>query len=115
MKYLTMAATAVAFLIPSLAAAETMTATEIRQKIIGHSFEARRRGMRAAMTYGSDGNVALKTFLFTAEGTWRLSQNQLCVNITKGPQKGESCVTLSDQGNGTYLASDGATLKSIGQ
>lgn len=95
--------------------AEPMTAADIQAKIIGQTFDARRGVMRATMTYGSDGSVTLKTPLFTGGGTWRLAGNQLCVNITKGPGKGESCVTVADEGGGKFEASDGATLNSLEQ
>ena len=90
-----------------------MTSAEIQQKVIGQSFEAKRRGMRATITYSADGKASLKTLLFTADGTWRIAGNQLCMNLTSGPRKGENCVTLTDNGDGQYETSDGATLKPV--
>jgi len=103
-------ATIIAMLTATTAIAEPMTSADIQAKIIGQSFSAKRGVMRATMTYGSDGSVSLKTPLFTGGGTWRVAGNELCVNITKGPGKGESCVTMKDLGGGRYEASDGATL-----
>lgn len=67
------------------------------------------------MTYAFDGSVTLKTPVFTGGGTWRFAGNQLCVNITKGPRKGETCATITELENGKYRASDGATLDSLEQ
>ena len=97
------------------AMAEPMTAADIEAKIIGQTFNARRGVMRARMTYALDGSVTLKTPVFTGGGTWRLAGNQLCVNITKGPGKGETCAAVTELGNGKYRASDGATLDSLEQ
>lgn len=97
------------------AMAEPMTAADIEAKIIGQTVNARRGVMRATMTYGSDGSVTLKTPLFTGGGTWRLAANQLCLNITKGPGKGETCASITELENGKYRASDGATLDSLEQ
>lgn len=95
--------------------AEPMTAADIKAKIIGQTFNARRGVVRARMTYALDGSVTLKTPVFTRGGTWRLVGNQLCVNITKGPGKGETCAAVTELGNGKYRASDGATLVSLEQ
>ena len=113
MKFIVAIATLMTIFGTTSAWAGQMTSAEIQQEIIGQSFEAKRRGMRATITYSANGKASLKTLLFTADGTWRIAGNQLCMNLTSGPRKGENCVTLTDNGDGQYETSDGATLKPV--
>ena len=92
------------------ASAEPMAGADIQAKIIGHSFDVRRMGMRVRMTHSTGGDVTLSSALFEGEGTWTVVGDELCVNIIKGPRKGENCVTLTDLGSGSYRTSDGVTL-----
>lgn len=113
MKFIVAIATLTTIFGTTSAWAGQMTTAEIQQEIIGQLFEAKRRGMRARITYSADGEAFLKTLFFTADGTWRLAGNQLCINLTSGPCKGEYSVTLTDNGDGRYETSDGAPLKHV--
>ncbi|MDQ7071181.1 MAG: hypothetical protein Q9M48_10675 [Rhodobacterales bacterium] len=93
-----------------LHAAETMTKSEITSALIGKTLSTSRKGMPVRLTYNTDGSVAMKAMIISAKGTWRYNGDGLCMNMTSGPRKGETCVTFTDLGNGRYLNSQGMTL-----
>jgi len=91
-------------------AGETMTKDQISSQIIGTPLATSRKGMPVRLTYNQDGSVTMKALIMSATGTWRYAENGLCMTMTKGPRKGETCVTFVDLGNGEYLNSEGMTL-----
>ena len=91
-------------------ASDIMTKDEIASTLIGNTLSTSRKGMPVRLTYNTDGSVAMKAMIMTAKGTWRYSNDGLCMNMTSGPRKGETCVTFTDLGDGRYLNSQGMTL-----
>ena len=96
-----------------VANAGQLSTTEINSIFSGQSFEMKRMGMKIKVSYFEGGKLTLSSLLFSGEGSWKAANDQLCVNITKGPRKGENCIFLEDLGNGKYKSSDGAILEAI--
>ncbi len=91
-------------------AAETLTKPQISQQIIGKTLVGSRKGMRVRMTYNVDGTVAVKAFVMSLSGTWDYSDNGVCMQMTSGPRKGETCTTFERAGANSYLNSEGVVL-----
>ncbi len=93
------------------ASAETMTGAQVMAKIVGKDLVTRRKGMTVHLRYEADGTVALKAPLFLGRGHWKLAGDSLCMTLTEGPRRGETCHTFEDIGDGAYRNSEGQILR----
>lgn len=93
------------------ASAEAMTGTEVTAKIVGKDLVTRRKGMTVHLRYETDGSVTLKAPLFSGRGHWKLAEDRLCMTLTEGPRRGETCHTFEDIGDGAYRNSEGQILR----
>lgn len=91
-------------------ASSTMTQEEIASTLIGNTLSTSRKGMPVRLTYNTDGSVSMKAMIMSAKGTWRYSDTGLCMTMTSGPRKGETCVSFTALGGGKFLNSEGMTL-----
>lgn len=91
--------------------ADTMTAPEIAQRIVGKDLAARRMGMTVHLRYDSDGTVTIRAPFFTGTGTWDWQGDGLCMNVRGGPNPGRSCHAFEDLGDGRFRNSDGMVLR----
>ena len=98
----------VAMALPAMA--ETMSKDRIAEEIIGKTLTGRIKGMTARLEYRIDGMVRMKTFVISGGGTWKYSDDGICMNMTKGPRKGETCVTFEHLGGNKYRNSEGLVL-----
>ena len=87
-----------------------LSAQDIENRIIGHSFEGRKGFMSVALHYGRDGTVTMRSPLGTGHGGWVLSDNRLCVKLVTGPRKVDECLTFTSQADGRFIASNGLQL-----
>ena len=94
----------------SAAVAETLTKEQISQQIVGKTLIANQMGMKINMIYKPDGTVTMKALLMSGSGTWSYNDNGICMLMTSGPRRGETCVTFEHLGGKKYLNSEGATL-----
>lgn len=92
-------------------AEQPLSAQDIKRQIIGHGFEGRKGIIAVTLHYGKDGTVTMRTPFGAGEGSWTLSDNQLCVTLPSGPRKGSECLTFTSQAEGEYRASNGLRLK----
>lgn len=97
----------------SPAVAGVMTGEQIAQQIIDKELETRQNGMKVRLRYRTDGSVTMRTAIFSGEGTWALSGNELCMTLTRGPRQGETCLSFEDLGNGRYRNSEGSTIQTV--
>ncbi len=91
-------------------AQEVLSGSDIRSRIVGHSFHGKKGIMSVSLLYAEDGTVSMKAPMGTGTGTWALSDNQLCVKMLTGPRKMDDCLTFTRQPDGTYRASNGMRL-----
>ncbi len=92
------------------ATAEIMSTDMIAKEIIGKTLTATRKGMNVRLQYNTDGSVQMKAFVISGSGTWKYSNNGICMNMTSGPKKGETCVTFEHLGGNKYRNSEGLVL-----
>jgi len=105
------AITATALMVTALSArAEPMSKDRIAREIIGKTLTAKRKGMTVRLQYKVDGTVQMKAFVITGGGTWEYSDDGICMNMTSGPRKGETCVTFEYLGENKYRNSEGMVL-----
>jgi hypothetical protein len=95
------------------ALAGTMTGEQIAQQIIGQELETSRNGMKVRLRYRTDGSVTMRAPIFSGEGTWALSGDELCMTLTRGPRQGITCHSFEDLGNGRYRNSEGLTIQAV--
>ena len=93
------------------ATAETLSADQIRQGVIGQSFEARRMGMTMQIAYSTDGSVRLTSAMMNADGRWHLDGDQLCVTFETGPRRGTNCSYLTALDGGAVQTSEGLLMR----
>ncbi len=93
------------------AAAETLSADQIRQAVIGQSFEAKRMGMTMHIAYSADGSVRLTSAIMNADGRWHLHGDQLCVTFESGPRRGTNCSYLTALDGGAVQTSEGLLMR----
>ncbi|WP_324753927.1 hypothetical protein [Roseovarius sp. Pro17] len=94
-------------------AQELLTADQISTQIIGHRFQGKKGIMSVTLHYAEDGSMTMQTPIGSGRGTWRLSDNQLCVTLTSGPRKGSECLTFIRNPDGRYQGSNGVRLTLI--
>lgn len=102
------AAALITFALP--ATAEIMSKDRIAKEIIGKTLITMRKGMTVRLQYNTDRTLRMKAFVITGKGTWKYSGNGVCMNMTSGPKKGETCVTFEHLGNNKYRNSEGMVL-----
>ena len=103
-----MLATLMVTTLPTLA--ETMSRDRISSEIIGKTLTTSRKGMTVRLHYNTDGTVQMKAFVISGSGTWKYSDDGICMNMTSGPKKGESCVTFEHLGANRYRNSEGMVI-----
>ncbi len=91
--------------------ADAMTGAEITAQIIGKDLVTRRAGMTVHLRYDRDGSVTVKAPLFSGRGHWRLAGSTLCMTLTEGPRRGETCHTFEVMGADSYRNSEGQILQ----
>lgn len=91
--------------------ADTLTQAQIADQIIGKDLVGYRNGMTVRLRFNSDGRVAMKAAFITGAGTWAFRGDGLCMMMTKGPKRGKTCISFEDLGDGTFLNSEGMTLR----
>lgn len=106
-----LALTAAVFTATTLpAVAEIMSKDRIAKEIIGKTLTTSRKGMTVRLQYNTDGTVRMKAFIMSGGGTWKYSDNGVCMTMTSGPKKGETCVTFEHLGGNKYRNSQGMVL-----
>ena len=94
----------------SPATAEILTNDQIAKQIIGKNLTGKRNGMTVHLSYSEDGSVKVKAFVISASGSWKYSGTGICMHMTKGPNKGKTCLTFEHLGGNKYRNSKGMTL-----
>ncbi len=89
------------------AVAAPLTKDQISQEIIGKPLDAKRMGMPVRILYKKDGTVTMKFAILSGGGTWAYSSNGICMNLTSGPRRGETCVTFEHLKGNIYRNSEG--------
>lgn len=89
------------------ATAEIMSRDLITREIIGKTLTATRKGVKVRLLYDIDGTVQIKAFVISGSGTWKYNGDGLCMDMTSGPKKGETCVTFEHLGGNRYRNSEG--------
>ncbi len=92
------------------ATAEIMSKDRIAKEIIGKTLTTSRKGMTVRLQYNTDGTVRMKAFIISGGGTWKYSDDGVCMNMTSGPKKGETCVTFEHLDGNRYRNSEGMVL-----
>ncbi|MCF6234414.1 MAG: hypothetical protein L3J36_15125 [Rhodobacteraceae bacterium] len=92
------------------ASAESMSKDRIAREIIGKTLTATRKGVKVRLQYKVDGTVQMKAFVISGGGTWKYNDDGICMNMTSGPRKGETCVTFEHLGDNRYRNSEGLVL-----
>ncbi len=92
------------------AAAEIMSRDRIAKEIVGKALTSSRNGMTVRLQYDPDGTLRMKAFIISGSGTWKYSDDGICMHITSGPKKGETCVTFEHLGGNKYRNSEGMVL-----
>ncbi len=92
------------------ATAEILSRDRIAKEIIGKPLTTSRKGMTVRLQYNTDGTVRMKAFIISGSGTWKYSDDGICMNMTSGPKKGETCVTFEHLGGNEYRNSEGMVL-----
>jgi hypothetical protein len=105
---------AMSFMFSPLLAATKLTKEQIASQIIGKTLNAKRMGIPVRILYAKDGKVQMKFPIFSGHGTWKYNGDGVCMNIVKGPRKGETCVTFEKIGENRYRNSEGIEF-TIGQ
>ncbi len=90
--------------------AEIMSKDMIGNEIIGKTLTTNRNGMTVRFQYRPDGTVRMKAFVISGGGTWKYNNDGVCMNMTSGPKKGETCVTFEHLGGNKYRNSEGMVL-----
>jgi hypothetical protein len=103
-------ATAVLTAMVPPATAEIMSKDMIGNEIIGRTLTTIRKGMTVRFQYNTDGTVLMKAFVISGGGTWKYNNDGVCMNMTSGPKKGETCVTFERLGGNKYRNSEGMVL-----
>ncbi|MEL6574064.1 MAG: hypothetical protein AAFN63_07835 [Pseudomonadota bacterium] len=93
------------------AAAGTLSASQIRQGIIGQNFEAKRMGMVMKIAYSADGRVSITSAMMNTIGRWHLDGDQLCVTFESGPRRGTNCSYLTALEDGAVQTSEGLLMR----
>jgi hypothetical protein len=92
------------------ATAEIMSRDRITSEIIGKTLKATRKGMTVRLLFDTDGTVQMKAFVISGGGTWKYNGDGLCMDMTSGPKKGETCVIFEHLGGNRYRNSEGMVL-----
>ncbi len=100
-----------ALLAPFQAAAQTLTADALLDRITGQTFEMRRMAMRMEMTFQPDGSIAGRGPLGTMTGSWTIERDQLCIEL---PRMGRRCGGVRAAGDGSLILGDGQRLRALG-
>lgn len=93
------------------ASADPMNGAQVIAQIVGKDLVTRRKGMKVHLRYDIDGTVAVKAPLFEGSGHWTLAGDSLCMTLTDGPRRGETCHMFEDLGGGAYRNSEGQILR----
>ncbi|MEL6467530.1 MAG: hypothetical protein AAFQ58_21405 [Pseudomonadota bacterium] len=92
------------------ATAETMSSDRIQAELVGQDLQGRMGILRASLRYNTDGTIEMRAPVGRGAGTWEMTANGMCVDITSGPRQGQECLTFTDNGDGSYSVSNGMTL-----
>ncbi len=87
-----------------------MSKNQIEQQLIGKTLLSKRNGISVRLLFSDDKTVQMKALIMSASGTWAYRDNGLCMNLTSGPKKGETCMEFEDLGDGKYRNSEGMIL-----
>ena len=90
--------------------AETLGPDRIRSELVGQDLQGRMGLLRASLRYNTDGTFEMRAPVGRGAGTWEMTDNGMCIDITSGPRKGRECLTFTDNGDGSYSVSNGMTL-----
>lgn len=91
--------------------ADAMTGAEITAQIIDKDLVTQRAGMTVHLRYDPDGSVTVRAPLFSGRGRWTLAGGTLCMTLTEGPRRGETCHTFEGMGADSYRNSEGQILQ----
>lgn len=91
-------------------AQKLLSAEEIEDQIVGHSFRGKKGILSVTVDYAPDGTVTMNLPLGTGMGRWKISDNLFCVSIETGPRKANECMTFTIEADGVYRASNGMRL-----
>ncbi|MFX0541002.1 hypothetical protein ACEWPM_004620 [Roseovarius sp. S4756] len=94
-------------------AQQSLSAVEIQDQIVGHSFQGRKGILSVSLHYAEDGTVTMRSPLGSGTGRWTLPGDQLCVKMETGPKKANECLAFTRQPDGTYRASNGLRLTPV--
>lgn len=94
-------------------AQQPLSTGEINNQIIGQSFQGRKGFLSVELHYAKDGTVTMRSPLGTGDGSWTLSNNQLCIKLETGPRRVNECLTFVRQPDGAYRASNGMRLSPV--
>ena len=83
-----------------------MTQAEITESIIG-----KRRGITMRIGCAQSGAFSLESRMIKNRGTRRFAQQGLWLEMQGDPQRGTRRVSFEMRGQGTFLTSDGTTLR----
>lgn len=113
LKIVLMAAAVLIALCVGSDAQQSLSAAEIEERIVGHSFRGRKGILSVSLHYATDGTVTMRSPLGTGTGRWTLSGDRLCVKLETGPRKVDECLTFASRPNGVYRASNGLQLTAV--
>lgn len=91
-------------------AQRSLSAAEIEDQIVGHSFQGKKGILSVSLHYAIDGTVTMRSPLGSGIGRWTLSNGRFCVKLETGPRKADECLTFVSQPDGAFQASNGMRL-----
>ena len=95
----------------SLAAAPALAQPDQPAQMAAKDLVGRRTGMTVRLRYDPGGKVTMKAAFVTGAGTWKFAGDSLCMTMTKGPKRGETCLTFEKFGDGSFRNSEGMILR----
>ena len=90
--------------------ATNLTSEQIEEQIIGKRMQAEYLGAPMTVLYDPSGDVQVTAPDMSGTGTWSMTEGSFCVNMTTGPNLGETCMTIEARGDGLYSTSNGMSL-----
>ncbi|SHH33981.1 hypothetical protein [Marivita hallyeonensis] len=106
-------ATVICLSLPSAhpAAAEILPDRYFEEKLSNTFFEAEIDGRLMDVMLGRSGRFALRSPLGTFDGSWRIFQGEICVDMLYGPMAGFRCKPVNFQPDGSVHIGTDITLK----
>ncbi len=99
-----------ALLAPFEAAAQTLTADTLLDRITGQTFEIRRIAMQMEIAFLPDGSIAGRGALGTMTGSWTVERDQLCMEL---PRIGRRCGSVTAEQDGSLVFGDGQRMMPV--